>query len=734
MDWRGVTGEHATRLDRLDDEVRELRARVALLEGLPFAQPSGARVPRGASERQPRVPQEPQPRGAREPQPRVPREPVHRGPDRPRRSPVPAPERTAPAQPRRDLEELLGGRVLGFAGGVAVLLGIAFLVAMAVNRGWLDEQARVALGFAGSALLLAAGVWLHERRGHTQASRAAAAAAIAGMFATLVAATRLYHLLALPASLAIAVLAGVVATQLAIRWRSRTIAALGLVGSLLAPILVGADMSGPTVVFTLVALAAAAAVTVWQRWGGLALASFGAGFLEIGAWVTDAASPAVLALVLACAWTLGIAAALGLALRSENDDADPFAQVLLVTNVLFAVAAGYLGLDELGHHTTASLWVAAIGVGQLGAGVLARRASALSRDLSILSFAAAVVAADLALAALADGALVTIGLAAGAVVLALTARLSGAARGREAAAASTGVVVQLGLAVTHVLAVDAQPATVAASGAPIVGSAAALALLTIALGACARLVPAERGAGVAFDALALAAGAYLTAYVLDGSGLAAALALEAMLLVIVARAVRVPHAAIGAAALVALAAGHAVAFEAIPRALVYGVPDLGAAAIALVAIAAAAGVAARLAPPSARELRIGLGALAGVALVYLGSVAIVTGFQPTADALGADTGLLSVRQQGQLVLSAFWSIAGVAALVAGLRRHQAHVRWAGFVLLGLATAKVFLFDLSALESLYRVGSFVGLGLLLLGGAFAYQRLRGVNGNGGEVLG
>jgi uncharacterized membrane protein len=310
----------------------------------------------------------------------------------------------------------------------------------------------------------------------------------------------------------------------------------------------------------------------------------------------------------------------------------------------------------------------------------------------------------------------------------------GAAGERDAAAATIGVVVELGLAVVHALAVDAHPATLVESPAPVAGSVAALALLTVALGACARLVPAQRGAGVALDALALAAGAYLTAYVLDGSALAAALALEAALLVVVARGVRLPHAAVGAAALIALATAHAVAFEAVPRALVYGVADLGAAAVALVAIALAAGVAAGLAPRTARELRIGLGALAGVALVYLGSVAIVTGFQPQADALGAETGLLSIRQQGQLVLSAFWSVAGVAALVAGLRRGEAHVRWAAFILLGVATAKVFLFDLSALESLYRVGSFVALGLLLLGGAFAYQRLRGVNGNGGEALG
>jgi len=38
-------------------------------------------------------------------------------------------------------------------------------------------------------------------------------------------------------------------------------------------------------------------------------------------------------------------------------------------------------------------------------------------------------------------------------------------------------------------------------------------------------------------------------------------------------------------------------------------------------------------------------------------------------------------------------------------------------------AKVFLYDLSSLDSLYRVASFVALGALLLLGAFAWQRLR-----------
>ena len=76
-----------------------------------------------------------------------------------------------------------------------------------------------------------------------------------------------------------------------------------------------------------------------------------------------------------------------------------------------------------------------------------------------------------------------------------------------------------------------------------------------------------------------------------------------------------------------------------------------------------------------------------------------------------------------MLLSAFWSVCGLGSLWLGLRRNRRELRLAGFALLLLAVAKVFLFDLSALGSVYRVASFVALGVLLLTAAFAYQRMR-----------
>jgi uncharacterized membrane protein len=82
-----------------------------------------------------------------------------------------------------------------------------------------------------------------------------------------------------------------------------------------------------------------------------------------------------------------------------------------------------------------------------------------------------------------------------------------------------------------------------------------------------------------------------------------------------------------------------------------------------------------------------------------------------------------VRQQGQVALSALWGTVGFGALVLGLRRDLRLVRLGALTLLLVTVAKVFMFDLATLTSIYRVMSFIGLGLFLLTAAFVWQRLR-----------
>src|SRR4051795_2973251 len=57
--------------------------------------------------------------------------------------PAPVPARpAAPSKPPPDLEEILGGRVLGWVGGIAVTIAAIFFVVMAVRKGGIGEGAR----------------------------------------------------------------------------------------------------------------------------------------------------------------------------------------------------------------------------------------------------------------------------------------------------------------------------------------------------------------------------------------------------------------------------------------------------------------------------------------------------------------------------------------------------------------------------------------------------------------
>jgi uncharacterized membrane protein len=79
------------------------------------------------------------------------------------------------------------------------------------------------------------------------------------------------------------------------------------------------------------------------------------------------------------------------------------------------------------------------------------------------------------------------------------------------------------------------------------------------------------------------------------------------------------------------------------------------------------------------------------------------------------------KTQRDFTWSALWMLYGAALMIVGFRRRNAFLRWLALVLIGLTVAKVFLYDLSALERIYRVLSFLALGVLLLAISFVYQK-------------
>jgi uncharacterized membrane protein len=617
----------------------------------------------------------------------------------------------------RDLEELLGGRLLALVGGLAVLVGLLFLVALALDRGWIDERARIALALLGSGALLGVGAWLHERRGRTQASLAAVGTGIAGLYLTFAAATSLYALIPAGLALAAALGVGALAATLAVRWSSRTIAGLGIFGALVTPALVDATATAAGMAFLAVAFAASTAVLVWKRWEWLRVGAFALTMIQVAAWALAAGhATAAILVVLALFGVLGMAAALGFELRVPPRVLRPSTSFLVAANALVLGGIGFLALEPVYGLRGGGIWMGALALGHVAAALAALRVRRIGREVSLLLFGVALTAGDLAFALLVDGPALAVGWAVSAVVLALVARLVGS-HGELAQATLAG---QLTLAITHALVFDAPPEGLFVAGSPAWAPLIAIGLCALT---CARLARAdEAGWRRLADGVALVTLAYTTALALDGPALAATWAGESLVLGGIARRGREQLAAVGSVGFLGLAAVHALAYEAPPEALVLGVASLANAVLVLVAVAAAAAALAHRGLGFRATERPALALAAGTAVVYLTSVAIVDAFQPGTAAFESGLGL-TVGQQGQALLTAFWSSLGLALLWVGLRGDLRITRLAGFGLLGIAVAKAFLFDMSALDSGYRVLSFIVLGLLLLAGAYAYQRIR-----------
>jgi uncharacterized membrane protein len=79
----------------------------------------------------------------------------------------------------------------------------------------------------------------------------------------------------------------------------------------------------------------------------------------------------------------------------------------------------------------------------------------------------------------------------------------------------------------------------------------------------------------------------------------------------------------------------------------------------------------------------------------------------------------------QLFLSGVWLLYSIALMVIGIWRRQRGIRIASIVLFGFTILKIFIYDLSFLDTLYRIFSFIGLGVILLAVSYLYQKYKNI---------
>ncbi len=97
-------------------------------------------------------------------------------------------------------------------------------------------------------------------------------------------------------------------------------------------------------------------------------------------------------------------------------------------------------------------------------------------------------------------------------------------------------------------------------------------------------------------------------------------------------------------------------------------------------------------------------------------------FGEYADATASELSI-QYENQKQLSISASLMLYSIALMLYGIWRSRQPIRLTAIALFGLAILKIFIYDLSFLTTLYRIFSFIGLGMLLLLVSFLYQRFR-----------
>src|SRR5436190_3467275 len=248
--------------ERVDDLERALTERTSAAAGHPrlFAEQAAAAVSRPSTPR-------PAPDWAAQTRP-VERRPVQ-PPSRPAVPPPPPPPPSLPFDWGKLAEQVFAARTLAWAGGVATVLGIILLFVMAASRGWITPTMRVGIGVGVSLAVLGAALEFDRRSWRSDAILAASGVGIAGLYASLWAATSLYHLVASAAAAPLAGLIAALARAVALRSRQEPLAVFGMSAAMLAPILVSQDVTTAGVLFGAVMLAAALPLFVRTGWRAL---------------------------------------------------------------------------------------------------------------------------------------------------------------------------------------------------------------------------------------------------------------------------------------------------------------------------------------------------------------------------------------------------------------------------------------------------------------------------------
>jgi hypothetical protein len=135
-----------------------------------------------------------------------------------------------------DLEKLIGERLLTFIGVIILVIGIAFFVKFAIDKEWINETGRTAIGILCGGILLG---FAHRLRKNFEGfSSVLVGGGIAVLYFTISYAYQVYHLFPQAAAFGILIVITAFTVALALSYNRKELAIFAIVGGFCSPLMV----------------------------------------------------------------------------------------------------------------------------------------------------------------------------------------------------------------------------------------------------------------------------------------------------------------------------------------------------------------------------------------------------------------------------------------------------------------------------------------------------------------
>ncbi len=174
--------------------------------------------------------------------------------------PLPLP----PSRTREEWEALIGGKLLNRIGAFALILGVGFFLKYAFDTGLIKPWQRVVIGFITGVLLLLGGARFHKKNLAIFA-QGLIGAGIAILYLSVFASFNFYHLVSQPVAFVLMSAVTALTFSQALKYDSLAVALLGWAGGFLTPIMLSTGQANEIGLFTYLALLALGLLAIVRK-------------------------------------------------------------------------------------------------------------------------------------------------------------------------------------------------------------------------------------------------------------------------------------------------------------------------------------------------------------------------------------------------------------------------------------------------------------------------------------